>query len=124
MSLSELDTTIFFLINRDLRNSFFDVLMPLITTKAYLFFLPFFLWLFWKDRKKAAIALAIAFASLLVSDWFSFILKNYFERVRPCNALDGVRELVGCGKSFSIPSNHGSTADSPCNRSGLVRPSR
>lgn len=106
MSLSELDTTIFFLINRDLRNSFFDVLMPLITTKAYLFFMPFFLWLFWKDRKKAVITLAIALASVLISDWFSFILKNYFERVRPCNALAGVRELVGCGKSFSIPSNH------------------
>jgi 4-amino-4-deoxy-L-arabinose transferase-like glycosyltransferase/membrane-associated phospholipid phosphatase len=106
MSLPEIDTLAFFFINRDFQNSVFDILMPFITKRAYLIFLPFFLWFFLKDRKNASILLVLAFASLLISDWFSNILKHYFERIRPCNELDGVRVLVGCGNSFSMPSNH------------------
>jgi 4-amino-4-deoxy-L-arabinose transferase-like glycosyltransferase/membrane-associated phospholipid phosphatase len=106
MSLPEIDTLAFFFINRDFQNSVFDILMPFITKRAYLIFLPFFLWFLLKDRKNASILLVLAFASLLISDWFSNILKHYFERIRPCNELDGVRVLVGCGNSFSMPSNH------------------
>src|SRR4030043_1527633 len=106
MSLPEIDTLVFFFINRDSQNSVFDILMPFITKRAYLIFLPFFLWFLLKDRKNASILLVLAFASLLISDWFSNILKHYFERIRPCNELDGVRVLVGCGNSFSMPSNH------------------
>src|SRR4030043_765815 len=106
MSLPEIDTLVFFFINRDSQNSVFDILMPFITKRAYLIFLPFFLWFLLKDRKNASILLVLAFASLLISDWFSNILKHDFERIRPCNELDGVRVLVGCGNSFSMPSNH------------------
>ena len=110
MSLSEIDTFLFFFINRYLHNNFLDILMPLIKNRAYLIFLPFFLWLLLKARKNALIILALAFASLLIADWSSNTLKHYFERVRPCSALDGVRALVGCGGSFSMPSNHAANA--------------
>jgi len=112
MSLPEIDTSLFFFINRYVHNNFLDILMPFITNRAYLIFLPFFLWLLLKDRKNALIilALALALASLLISDWSSNTLKHYFERVRPCSALDGVRALVGCGGSFSMPSNHAANA--------------
>jgi undecaprenyl-diphosphatase len=110
MSLPEIDTFLFFFINRYLHNNFLDILMPFITNRAYLIFLPFFLWLLLKDRKNALIILALAFASLLIADWSSNTLKHYFERVRPCSALDGVRALVGCGGSFSMPSNHAANA--------------
>jgi 4-amino-4-deoxy-L-arabinose transferase-like glycosyltransferase/membrane-associated phospholipid phosphatase len=106
MNLPVLDTSLFFFINRDLQNSFFDLLMPLITKRAYLFFFPLFLLFFLKDRKKAILALILGFASLLLADWASNTLKYFFERTRPCSGLDGVRVLVGCGKSFSMPSNH------------------
>ncbi len=106
MNLPEIDTLAFFFINRDLQNSVFDILMPFITKRAYLIFLPFFLWFLLKDRKNALIVLVVAFTSLLISDWFSNILKHYFERSRPCNEFDGIRVLVGCGRSFSLPSNH------------------
>ncbi|OGW37361.1 MAG: hypothetical protein A2Y97_05685 [Nitrospirae bacterium RBG_13_39_12] len=106
MSLLEIDTTVFLFINTELQNNFFDIIMPFITERAYLIFLPIFLWFFFKDRKNALIALVIAFASTLISDWSSNALKHYFERVRPCNELDGVRALVGCARSFSMPSNH------------------
>jgi len=106
MSLPATDTLLFFFVNRDLQNSFFDVFMPFITKRAYLFFLPLYLWLFVKDRKKAVLALVLGFTSLLIADWASHTLKHFFERPRPCSELDGVRVLVGCGRSFSMPSNH------------------
>ena len=106
MNLPVLDTSLFFFINRELQNSFFDILMPFITKRAYLFFLPFFLLFFLKEKKKAVLALILGFASLLIADWASNALKYVFERVRPCSALDGARVLVGCGESFSMPSNH------------------
>lgn len=110
MSLPEIDTLVFFFINRDLQNSLFDLSMPFITKRAYLIFLPFLLWFLLKDRKNALIVFMIAFVSLLISDWSSNALKHYFERVRPCNEFDGVRALVGCGRSFSMPSNHAANA--------------
>lgn len=84
--------------------------MPFITKRAYLIFLPFFLWFLLKDRKNALIVFMIAFVSLLITDWSSNALKYYFERIRPCNEFDGVRALVGCGRSFSMPSNHAANA--------------
>jgi len=106
MSLPEIDTLAFFLINKNLQNSLFDILMPFITDKSYLIFMPLFLLLFFKDREKALIALILGIVSLLIADWSGNILKHSFERIRPCDALDGVRLLAGCGKSFSMPSNH------------------
>ena len=106
MNLSALDSLLFFLVNNNLQNSFFDIIMPFITKKAWVFFLPLFLWCFLRDRKTATIALVLGVASLLLSDWTSNTLKYIFERDRPCSELDGVRLLVGCGKSFSMPSNH------------------
>ena len=106
MSLPEIDTLAFFLINKNLQNSLFDIVMPFITDKSYLIFLPLFLLLLFKDREKALIALILGIVSLLIADWSANILKHFFERIRPCNALEGVRLLAGCGKSFSMPSNH------------------
>jgi undecaprenyl-diphosphatase len=84
--------------------------MSFITNEAYLIFLPLFLWFLLKERKKALIVLGIAFVSLLISDWSSNALKHYFERIRPCNEFAGARVLVGCGRSFSMPSNHAANA--------------
>lgn len=106
MSPTELDTLVFFFINKNLQNSLFDFFMPLITKKAYYFFLPFILWTFYKDKKNALIILLIAVYSFLLADWTANVLKHYFERIRPCSELVDVRLLVGCGKSFSMPSNH------------------
>lgn len=106
MSLPEIDKFLFFFINLDLQNSFFDVFMPFLTKRSYFFFLPLFVWLIYKDKKKALTVFAIAFSALLLSDWTANMLKHYFERPRPCNELAGARMLVGCGGSFSMPSSH------------------
>ena len=111
MSLPEIDKLFFFFINRDLQNSLFDILMPLITKKAYIFFLPLFLCFFLKNRKNALIVLVLAFVSLLIADWSANTLKHCFERIRPCNELNGMRLLVDCNpSSFSMPSNHAANA--------------
>jgi membrane-associated phospholipid phosphatase len=106
MSLPALDALLFFFVNHNLQNSFFDIVMPFITKRAWVIFLPLFLWCVARDRKTAVLALVLGIASLMIADWTSNTLKHLFERVRPCHALDGVRMLVGCGKSFSMPSNH------------------
>lgn len=106
MNLPEIDKSVFFYINTELQNNFFDNIMPFITNKSYLIFLLLFLLLLFKDKKNAFIALILGFASLLIADWSSNTLKYCFERIRPCNDLVGVRLLIKCSKSFSMPSNH------------------
>lgn len=106
MSLPEIDLLLFSLINQDVHNGFFDIVMPFITKNAWALFLPLFLWCFFRDRKAATLAILLGIASFLLADWISNSLKYFFSRPRPCAELEGVRLLVGCGKSFSMPSNH------------------
>jgi undecaprenyl-diphosphatase len=106
VNLPEVDTLIFFFINRDLQNRLFDVIMPVITDNFSLLALPFIAWLCYKDRKRACLAFILGLASLALSDWGSYNLKQIFERPRPCTILEDVHLLVGCGSSYSMPSNH------------------
>ncbi|NTU41818.1 MAG: phosphatase PAP2 family protein, partial [Nitrospirales bacterium] len=50
--------------------------------------------------------ISLAVISFLLADWFGNEIKGLAQRVRPCNALEGVRTLAGCSKSYSMPSNH------------------
>jgi undecaprenyl-diphosphatase len=110
MSLPDIDILIFFFINRDIQNSFFDLFMPFITDRSYVFYFPLFLYFLFKNKKDAITALILAFGALLLTDWFSYELKHIFERIRPCHVLDQARLLKGCSQSFSMPSNHASNA--------------
>jgi len=110
MSPSEIDIYLFFSLNRTLQNDLFDAIMPFITSKACLLFLPLFAWLFLKDRKRAVIVLILGLASLALADWGSYTLKQLFERQRLCNMLQGVHLLVGCSSSYSMPSSHAANA--------------
>jgi membrane-associated phospholipid phosphatase len=110
MSFPELDTSLFLFINKNLQNSFFDVIMPVITSNLKFVFLPFILWALIKDRKKLVLPLALSFVSLALADGSGHVLKDMITRTRPCNALENVNLLVGCSKSFSMPSNHASNA--------------
>ncbi len=101
-----MDTSIFFFINKELANVFLDIAMPFITDRAYLLFLPIVIYTFFKDKKKTIIALSLCLLALALGDSSSNILKHLFERERPCQGLEGVRQLVGCGRSFSFPSSH------------------
>ncbi|MGC2062108.1 MAG: phosphatase PAP2 family protein [Thermodesulfovibrionales bacterium] len=106
MSFSELDTSLFFIINKGLQNSLFDSLMPFITKRGLLFCLPFLVWASLKERRNIVPYILLSIVAVGLADGSGNILKHTFERVRPCRALEGVNLLVGCGKAFSLPSNH------------------
>ncbi len=106
MSLPEIDTLLFLFVNRDLQNSFLDIFMPFITNDAVLIFLPLVLWTILKDRKKALLFLTVPLIAVLLADGSGHILKDIFERQRPCNTLENINLLVSCKDSFSMPSNH------------------
>lgn len=95
--------------------------MPFLTQRGYLFLLPFLIYVLWKDYKgqnskndflfqTTAFSVFIAFFSFLLADWIANEMKHFIARIRPCNELYDARLLVGCTKSFSMPSNHAANA--------------
>lgn len=98
----------FHLINGSLRNRFFDVLMPFVSNK-WNFALPVGLLLVYvllfrpkRDRLLAIFALAV----ILLADGTGQLLKELFQRIRPCGVLNATACLRV--RSFSFPSNHAS----------------
>ncbi|MGB0910967.1 MAG: phosphatase PAP2 family protein [Nitrospirales bacterium] len=60
----------------------------------------------WTNWKEARIA-GPGFALLIgLSDLIGGQLKMAIGRARPCQVLPNVHELVGCGGTMSLPSNH------------------
>ncbi len=108
--ITQWDTALFYLLNRDCQNRLFDLLMPTITHRWYLIVLPFLVLFFLQEKRKALAVFGIAFFSLLLADGFSNVLKHVAERTRPCNVLEGINLLVGCSKTFSMPSSHATNA--------------
>jgi undecaprenyl-diphosphatase len=101
-----MDTSLFFFINKGLQNIIFDAVMPFITQNAHLFFAVFVFCSLFLGWRKALIVFSLCVIALIVSDGSGHILKDLLERPRPCQILENVRLLVGCGGSYSLPSNH------------------
>jgi undecaprenyl-diphosphatase len=109
MTLSELDTQIFFWINQGQRNFVFDRLMPFITEFENWRYPLLMAWivLFFGGGNRLKVHLLLTALLVGLLDYSnSFLIKHLFERVRPCNALTGVHLFGGCPASFSFPSNH------------------
>lgn len=116
-----MDTQIFFLINHGMANPLFDMLMPALTHQGYLLAIPLALFVLYSgtrqrtsgDRPFAAAAFAaiiIAILAVPLADALGNLLKTIIMRPRPCQALEGVRLLVTCSSSFSLPSSHATTS--------------
>lgn len=117
--MESLDAGWFNGINHGLQNSFFDVIMPLISYAGnggliWIVF-GFILLVFGRmETKKAVFLMLVAlFASFLVGEES---LKHLFQRPRPFETLPGVKLLVASPHSFSFPSGHAANAFA----SGLV----
>lgn len=121
MNIQSLDTQLVLFINNGAANGLFDILMPVLSRQGYLMILPFLAGMIvWGSRTKkpdsrtylptALWAIAIAFAAIYVTEWVEDALKVAVGRVRPCRALDEIRLIIPCPKSFSFPSGHAITS--------------
>ncbi len=107
--IQPLDRALFFLINENGQNSFFDWFMPFMTDLDHFVYvlLALAVWVLW-SRGKAGMAFLIFIGlTLTLTDQFSsHVLKDWIGRIRPCHVLPGVHMLTDCNTSFSFPSSH------------------
>jgi undecaprenyl-diphosphatase len=109
MTISAVDTALFFWINQGQRNPFFDLIMPYITEFNHWKYWILALWLLLLafGNKRLRIALLLTAVVVGILDYSnSFFFKHLFVRPRPCNVLTGVHTFWPCPRSFSFPSNH------------------
>ncbi|MBM4165401.1 MAG: phosphatase PAP2 family protein [Ignavibacteria bacterium] len=110
--LLSFDREIFYFFNSTFTFLPFDSLMPFLTDyhkNTYIIcgILLLLIYLFWKGEKNIRVAILLVIPTLIISDQLSStVLKHFFERQRPCIALENVRLLVTCGSGFSFPSSH------------------
>lgn len=116
--LYSIDKALFIFFNSTIANPVFDILMPFLTDLNQhwyglsLFGLAWIL-LVWKGGKKGRILGLCIILLIIISDQLSSnVIKQIFERPRPCHEIGGipilenVRLLVPCGSGFSFPSSH------------------
>jgi undecaprenyl-diphosphatase len=107
--LYSVDVAFFRWINESWSNPFFDFFFAFITDIRHYWILIAALlayWL-WKGGEKGRwLVLSLVLAILLSDQTASHLVKGWVERVRPCNALDGVLTPAGKSGSFSFPSSH------------------
>jgi len=108
--LEQIDVKLFFLINKGMQNSFFDLLMPFVTNfrNWWPVIVPSVILLLIRGGRKGRVAVIVIAITIGPSDYSSGkVLKHIFSRLRPCNVLDGVHLLSYCSK-YGFPSSHAS----------------
>ncbi len=107
--LYSIDVTIFYFINHTIQNPLFNKFFPFITEVKHWHIAFVLLWgiSFFKGGRKGKVAAIGAIFVIIASDQISSsLLKNWVQRIRPCNVLPDVNLLAGCTSSFSFPSSH------------------
>jgi membrane-associated phospholipid phosphatase len=109
--LKRLDKIFLLLINHDSSYRYLDTIM--LIARNPLTWIPLYLFMAWYFFKKAGSRawrlILFSLINVAVTDSVSTLLKNMFERARPCyNAeiVGLVRHLVDCGGEYSFPSSH------------------
>ena len=108
-ALQSIDTALFRFINGTVQNPFFDTLMLLLAGGTWFIALVLLMGavLAWKGGVRGRLCVLMLAVSIGLCDGVvSNSIKKGVKRVRPCAALKDVRELVGCGRSGSLPSSH------------------
>jgi membrane-associated phospholipid phosphatase len=110
--LLQADRHLFYFINHDLANPFFDWIMPWLRNPK--FWIPLYLFIIafcvWKYKKTGLVIIVLMALAAGFADFTSAsIIKPLVKRVRPCR--DEVvsktdMERVGCGTGYSFPSTH------------------
>ncbi len=103
------DFNVLHIINIGLSNKVFDLTMPVITDlKSWL---PMLLvgafYVIYKHRKRGIYILLFLVISIGITDSVNHnIIKNIFDRERPCHHQIALNELIGCPGGQSFPSSH------------------
>jgi membrane-associated phospholipid phosphatase len=117
-ALYSIDVSIFHFINQTLSNPLGDSLWPLITDYDKLWpvriiLLCIWLWLIVKGGRTGRTVALMVIPMLFISDKISStLLKEIFDRARPCHMFAGheivepIHRLVDCGSGKSFPSSH------------------
>lgn len=111
--LVQFDKHLFYLINHDLGNAFFDWLMPwLRNAKTWIpLYIIIIVLCVWKYKWQGLLIIALMAASAGVADFTSaHIVKIQVRRLRPCNdpevSKTAILRINACGTGFSFPSTH------------------
>ena len=105
--LIELDGNVLLWIQEYLRNDFLNVIMKIITSlgdAGFVWILFAVIMLFFKKTRKVGIMVGMALIGSIIFN--NLILKNLFQRTRPYEVVEGLKNLIGKQSDFSFPSGH------------------
>jgi undecaprenyl-diphosphatase len=111
------DTKLLLLINHGTANSLFDILMPALSQRGYLLIIPFLLAMFLRGTRQkdkmgktfltpAIWTIAVSVCALSFAEVAEYMVKHATARLRPCQVIEGIRLIVTCPSSYSMPSAH------------------
>ena len=107
--LYSIDLFVFYLFNHTISTPFLDKFFSIITNvnNWYISYVILLGISFVKGGTKGKLAVLGVILLIVITDQTGYrILKEFFARPRPCNALTDVLTPLGCTGSFSFPSNH------------------
>jgi undecaprenyl-diphosphatase len=107
--LYSIDLTVFYFFNHTISTGFLDNFFAIITNVKnwYIAYVILAGIAVTKGGVKGRVVVIGLILLIVVGDQFGYrLLKEFFQRVRPCNALSDVLTPIGCAGSFSFPSNH------------------
>jgi undecaprenyl-diphosphatase len=107
--MPDMDTSLFHAINSLAgRSSSADWLMVMLGQPESLYAPAVIFWALWiwLSRRQALIGIPSMVVLVVLADFFGARIKLLISRPRPCQALAMVNDLMGCGGTFSFPSNH------------------
>lgn len=117
MNIQSLDTKLLLLINHGTANSLSDILMPALSQRGYLLIIPFLLAMLLRGTKQkdkmgktfltpAIWTIAVSICALFFADLVEYSMKHAIARLRPCQVIEGIRLIITCPSSYSMPSGH------------------
>lgn len=107
--LYSVDLTIFYFFNHTISAPFLDKFFSLITNvnNWYIAYVILLGVSFVKGGPRGKLAVLGVILLIAATDQTGYkLLKEFFERLRPCNSLSDVIIPLGCNGTFSFPSNH------------------
>lgn len=112
--LLQLDRRLFYFVNHDLTNPFFDWLMPIVRNPVVWAPLYVFIFIFclYRYKKTGAYIIVLLALTIGIADRGSAgLIKNAVQRLRPCHEATIANTIivrVTCGSGYSFPSSHAS----------------